>query len=207
VVTVDADGFTRIVDRVKELIITGGFNVSPTEVEQVLVSHPDIADAAVVGMPDGSGGERVTAAVLLDEGATIGHAELRAWCKERLAGYKVPREVYVVDELPRSMLGKVLRAKVREQLADLTPLPYDARQPAPHEAGPAARSAVGRPPSRSDEAELADGVALLAELGDRGVDAAARELVDLQALDDLPVPVDRAGRERGDQALRHAVGA
>lgn len=124
VVTVDADGFTRIVDRVKELIITGGFNVSPTEVEQVLVTHPDIADAAVVGMPDGSGGERVTAAVLLDEGATIGHAELRAWCKERLAGYKVPREVYVVDELPRSMLGKVLRAKVREQLADLTPLPY-----------------------------------------------------------------------------------
>lgn len=124
VVTVDEDGFTTIVDRVKELIITGGFNVSPSEVEQVLTAHPDVADAAVVGLPDSHGGERVVAAVLpAPDGGALSHAELRAWCKERLAGYKVPREFYVLDELPTSMLGKVLRAKVREQLAGIDPLP------------------------------------------------------------------------------------
>ncbi|MCW5951727.1 MAG: AMP-binding protein [Propionibacteriaceae bacterium] len=123
VVTVDADGFTTIVDRVKELIITGGFNVSPSEVEVALKAHPGIADVAVVGLPLAEGGERVVAAVLPTEGAKLSAAELRAFCKERLSGYKVPREFYVLEELPKSMLGKVLRKQVRESLDALTPLP------------------------------------------------------------------------------------
>jgi len=125
VVTVDEDGFTTIVDRVKELIITGGFNVSPSEVEQVLLAHPRVRAAAVVGMPNEEvGGERVIAAIHPEEGADVTYAELRAWCKERLTGYKTPREFYVVGELPKSMLGKVLRAQVKEQLGALTPLPH-----------------------------------------------------------------------------------
>ncbi len=123
VVTVDEDGFTTIVDRVKELIITVGFNVAPSEVELVLRAHPDVVDVAVVGMPNQEvGGERVVAALVAEPGKVVTHAALRAWCKERLTGYKVPREFYVVDELPKSMLGKVLRKQVRDELDAKTPL-------------------------------------------------------------------------------------
>lgn len=116
VVTVDADGFTTIVDRVKELIITGGFNVSPSEVEAVLQSHPDVIEAAVVGIPAASGGESVVAAVMLRGGAELDEPTMRAWCKERLAAYKVPRQIIALPELPRSILGKVVRKQVREQV-------------------------------------------------------------------------------------------
>lgn len=119
VVTVDADGFTTIVDRVKELIITGGFNVSPSEVEAVLHGHPDVIEAAVVGMPAASGGESVVAAVMLRSGASLDEVAMRAWCKERLAAYKVPRQIIAVPELPRSILGKVIRKQVREQVSEL----------------------------------------------------------------------------------------
>ena len=125
IVTVDEDGFTSIVDRVKELIITGGFNVAPSEVEAVLLTHPGVRDAAVVGLPNEKvGGERVIAAVTPEEGVNLDHADLRHWCKERLTGYKVPREFYVINELPKSMLGKVLRKQVRERLTEMTPLPH-----------------------------------------------------------------------------------
>jgi len=113
-VTVDADGYTTIVDRVKELIITGGFNVSPSEVENVLRAHPDLADAAVVGIPSPSGGERVVAVVLLRPGAELDVEPVRQWCRERLAAYKVPRDIVALSDLPRSMLGKILRREVRE---------------------------------------------------------------------------------------------
>lgn len=116
-VTVDPDGFTTIVDRVKELIITGGFNVSPTEVEAVLRSHEDIDDAAVVGLPLAGGGERVVAEVVARPGAAVDGEAVRAYCRERLAAYKVPREVVVVEEIPKSMLGKVLRKQVRDRRA------------------------------------------------------------------------------------------
>jgi long-chain acyl-CoA synthetase len=115
VVTVDAEGFTSIVDRVKELIITGGFNVAPSEVEAVLRSHPNVTDAAAIGVPAPSGGERVAAVVVLRAGATLDEAALRDFCRERLAGYKVPRQIVAVDDLPRSMLGKVLRKQVRDE--------------------------------------------------------------------------------------------
>jgi len=114
-VTVDADGFTTIVDRVKELIIAGGFNVSPSEVEAVLRGHPDLLDAAVVGVPSPHGGEKVVAIVLLRPGAELNADGLVEFCRERLAAYKVPRDIVAVAELPKSMLGKVLRKQVREE--------------------------------------------------------------------------------------------
>lgn len=115
VVTVDEDGFTTIVDRAKELIITGGFNVSPSEVESVLRSHPDVKDAAVFGKTLERGGEMVVAAVELEPGAALDEAGIREYCRVQLAGYKVPKRVVVIDDLPRSMLGKILRKQVREQ--------------------------------------------------------------------------------------------
>ena len=118
IVVQDADGFATIVDRKKELIITGGFNVSPTEVEAVLRGHPDVEDAAVVGLPDAHVGETVVAAVLARPGARVDVEDVRSFCRERLTGYKVPRQVHVLDEFPKSMLGKVLRAQVRQQLLD-----------------------------------------------------------------------------------------
>lgn len=115
VVTVDDDGFATIVDRAKELIITGGFNVSPTEVEAALRQHADVADAAAFGEPLARGGEMVVAAVELNEGAQLDEQALREHCRGLLAAYKVPRKIRQVEELPRSMLGKILRKQVREQ--------------------------------------------------------------------------------------------
>ena len=118
IVRVSADGFVTIVDRIKELIITGGFNVAPSEVESVLLSHPSIADAAVVGLPSLSGGEDVIAVVVLAPGTTLDLDDFRAWAKSHLASYKVPRRIEVVDELPRNIVGKVLRRVVRTNLLD-----------------------------------------------------------------------------------------
>ena len=117
VVTVDNEGFTTIVDRKKEIIITGGFNVSPSEVEQVLKQHEGIDDVAVVGLPTERGDEEVVAAVVPAEGFELNDDELRTWAKQSLAAYKVPRHFIKVDELPRSLLGKVLRGEVRKQIA------------------------------------------------------------------------------------------
>ncbi|MGV8976727.1 MAG: long-chain-fatty-acid--CoA ligase [Cellulomonas sp.] len=116
VVTVDGDGFTTIVDRVKELIITGGFNVAPSEVEAVLRMHPSVVDAAVFGKPLERGGEMVVAAVELESGSTLDEEALRAHCRVQLAAYKVPRRIVEIEDTPRSMLGKILRKQVREQV-------------------------------------------------------------------------------------------
>lgn len=116
IVTVSPDGFVTIVDRIKELVITGGFNVAPSEVEEVLAAHPNVESAAVVGLPSPSGGEELVAAVVLAEGATLDPEALRAHAKTRLAAYKVPRRFEVLDALPTSLIGKVLRREVREQL-------------------------------------------------------------------------------------------
>ncbi|MGV3102810.1 long-chain-fatty-acid--CoA ligase [Rothia sp. 32237D007AR] len=116
IVRLDHDYFIEIVDRIKEVIITSGFNVSPTEVENVLTQHESVADCAVVGLPDGTGSEIVTAAVIPAEGHTIDPEVLKEHCYGRLTRYKVPKNFYEVEELPRSMLGKNLRRKVREKL-------------------------------------------------------------------------------------------
>ena len=118
IVEVDPDGFVSIVDRIKEIIITGGFNVMPSEVEAALREHPDVADAAVVGIPRADGSEDVVAAVQLTPGATLDAAALLEHCRSCLAAYKVPRRVVAVDDLPRSQIGKVLRKQVRESLID-----------------------------------------------------------------------------------------
>jgi long-chain acyl-CoA synthetase len=115
---VSADGFVTIVDRLKELIITGGFNVSPSEVEDALEAHPDVVAAAVVGLPRSNGGEEVAAAVVLREGAELDASALRDFCRTRLTPYKVPKRIVAVDDLPRSLIGKVLRRQVRERLLD-----------------------------------------------------------------------------------------
>ncbi|MCK6080052.1 AMP-binding protein [Microbacterium sp. EYE_5] len=116
IVTVSEDGFVTVVDRVKELIITGGFNVSPSEVEQVLALHPDVDAVAVVGVARPTGGEDVVAAVVSKPGAVFDASGLKDFARSHLASYKVPRRVVQVDDLPRSQIGKVLRRQVREQL-------------------------------------------------------------------------------------------
>jgi long-chain acyl-CoA synthetase len=110
---VDDGGFVFIVDRLKELIIRGGYNVYPREVEEVLYSHPAIAEAAVVGIPDQQLGEEVKAFVALKPGKELAEPELIAYCRERVAAYKYPRVVEFRDELPRSATGKVLKKQLR----------------------------------------------------------------------------------------------
>lgn len=120
IVTIDDAGFVRIVDRIKELIITGGFNVAPTEVENALRQHPLVSDAAVVGLPSDHSGEEVVAAIVVDAGADIDVEAVREFVRGILTPYKVPRRVFVVDELPKSLIGKVLRRQVKEHLVTLT---------------------------------------------------------------------------------------
>ncbi|MGO3147710.1 MAG: long-chain-fatty-acid--CoA ligase [Leucobacter sp.] len=112
----DADGFVTVVDRKKELIITGGFNVSPSEVERVINELPGIVETAVVGVPRGGGAEVVTVAVILEPGAEFDEAAAREYARERLAEYKRPSTFSVWEELPKSLIGKVLRRKVRDAL-------------------------------------------------------------------------------------------
>jgi long-chain acyl-CoA synthetase len=112
----DDDGFVTVVDRKKEIIITGGFNVSPSEVEKVLNSAPGIAESAVVGVPRGGGAEVVTAVVVLEPGATFDEDAVREHAREHLAEYKRPSSYRVWEELPKSLIGKVLRRRVRDTL-------------------------------------------------------------------------------------------
>ncbi|WP_168628129.1 long-chain-fatty-acid--CoA ligase [Cryobacterium sp. BB307] len=116
IVSIDDAGFVRIVDRIKELIITGGFNVSPSEVEEAVRAYPGVAEAAVVGLPSSHSGEEVVAAVVMAPGAKFDEAAIREQARSSLAAYKVPKQVIHVDELPKSLIGKVLRRKVRERL-------------------------------------------------------------------------------------------
>ncbi|PRI12645.1 long-chain-fatty-acid--CoA ligase [Leucobacter massiliensis] len=112
----DEDGFVTVVDRKKELIITGGFNVAPTEVEQVVTRVPGVAECAVVGVPRGGGAEVVTAVVILEEGAEFDQDAAREIAREHLAEYKRPSSYLVWEELPKSLIGKVLRRRVRDTL-------------------------------------------------------------------------------------------
>ena len=109
----DRDGFLFVVDRVKDLVIRGGFNVYPREVEEVLYGHPAVAEAAVVGRPDERLGEEVVAVVSLRPGAAATAEELIAFCRDRLAGYKCPREVRFLPELPKNATGKLLKRELR----------------------------------------------------------------------------------------------
>jgi malonyl-CoA/methylmalonyl-CoA synthetase len=111
---VDPDGYLRIVGRAKELIISGGYNVYPREVEEVLRAHPGVVDVAVVGAPDAEWGERVCAFVVA--GDDVADGDLAAWCGDRLAPYKQPRRWERIDEVPRNALGKVVRHVLADRL-------------------------------------------------------------------------------------------
>lgn len=108
----DADGWLSIVDRAKDLIIRGGYNVYPREVEEVLYEHADIVEVAVVGVPDDHFGEEVAAVVALRAGSTLTGEELRAWSKVQLSAYKVPRLYKFVDALPKGATGKILKRNI-----------------------------------------------------------------------------------------------
>ena len=106
-------------DRRKELIISGGFNIYPSQVEEAVRSMPGVADVAVVGMPGGNRGEDVVAALVLEAGASVTLADVREWAEKSLAHYALPRQIVVVQELPRSQIGKVMRRTVQQQLSEL----------------------------------------------------------------------------------------
>jgi long-chain acyl-CoA synthetase len=111
----DEDGYFHISDRKKDMIIAGGYNIYPADVEAVLFEHPKVQEAAVIGVPDERRGETVKAFVVLKEGETATEDEIIAFCRERMAAYRAPRIIEFRDELPKSMVGKVLRRELREE--------------------------------------------------------------------------------------------
>ena len=111
---IDSDGYVYVTDRIKDMIISGGENIYPTEIERVLAEHPALADVAVIGVPDERWGEVPKAVVVLRPDASVEPNELIGWCRERLAGYKVPKTVDVAAELPRNPTGKVLKRELRK---------------------------------------------------------------------------------------------
>jgi acyl-CoA synthetase (AMP-forming)/AMP-acid ligase II len=112
--SVDDEGYVVISDRRKDVIITGGENVSSIEVEDCLFSHPAVAEVAVIGVPSEKWGETIKALVVLADGATVGEADLIAHCKQRLAGYKAPTSVEFRESIPRTATGKIQKYKLRE---------------------------------------------------------------------------------------------
>lgn len=113
----DDDGFLFIVDRAKDMVITGGFNVYSTEVEQALMAHPAVADCAVIGLPDEKWGERLTAVLQARPGEKIEPVDLKAFVKARIGSVKTPKQIEIWDDLPRSKVGKVLKTEIKQQLA------------------------------------------------------------------------------------------
>jgi long-chain acyl-CoA synthetase len=113
IAVVDHDGFVKIVDRKKEMILVSGFNVYPNEVENAIAMHPKVLETGVIGMPDDKSTEKVVAYVVPKD-KSLTPEELIAHCREQLTSYKVPREVYFADELPKTNVGKILRRKIKE---------------------------------------------------------------------------------------------
>ena len=111
--TLDGDGYLTILDRKKDVIISGGENVSSIEVEDALFSHPDVAEVAVIGVPDEKWGELVLALVVLTDGSAATEDELREHCRVKVAGYKVPKRIEFRDELDRTATGKLQKFKLR----------------------------------------------------------------------------------------------
>ncbi|NHM31969.1 acyl-CoA synthetase [Neobacillus terrae] len=118
--TIDEEGYMTLVDRKKDMIISGGENVYSAEVEVVLYEHPAILEAAIIGVPDEVWGEAVSAVIVLKEGAEVEEQELRSFCRQRLAGYKVPRHIFFEKELPRNASGKILKYQLRKKMSGLT---------------------------------------------------------------------------------------
>jgi acyl-CoA synthetase (AMP-forming)/AMP-acid ligase II len=117
---IDQEGYVHLLDRKKDVIISGGENIYSREVEAALAEHPDVADVAVIGLTDEKWGETVTA-VIVSRRANLDRAEIEAHSRARIAGYKTPRRIYFVDELPRLPSGKVNKVELRRRLEDATP--------------------------------------------------------------------------------------
>jgi fatty-acyl-CoA synthase len=114
----DGQGFLYLAGRKKELIKTGGENVYPKEVENILGTHPSIQDLTIIGLPDPNGwGETVTAVIVLKEGHTLSQDELKVFCKGKIAGYKIPKKLFIVEDIPRNVMGKVKKLELRERFS------------------------------------------------------------------------------------------
>ena len=112
---VDEDGYFKIVDRKKDMIIVGGFNVYPRDVEEILYQNPKVLEAAVIGVKSAKSGEQVKAFIVLKKGQNATEDEIQAFCRERLTAYKVPKFYEFRDDLPKTMVGKVLRRALAEE--------------------------------------------------------------------------------------------
>jgi long-chain acyl-CoA synthetase len=121
----DHDGYLFLTDRIKDMIVSGGENIYPVEVEEVLSQHPGVADVAVIGVPDPRWGETVAALIVPTAGVAIDTDEIVGFARAKLAGYKLPRAVHFVDELPRSPAGKVLKRDLRARYASLAGVPTE----------------------------------------------------------------------------------
>lgn len=117
---VDEDNYIYIVDRKKDLIIRGGFNIYPRELEELIVKHEAVSEAAVIGIPSERMGEEIVAIVVKKPGATVSEEEIISFCQAKLAKYKTPRHVLFFDELPRNGVGKVLKHELQEKVQKLT---------------------------------------------------------------------------------------
>jgi acyl-CoA synthetase (AMP-forming)/AMP-acid ligase II len=111
----DEDGYLYLTGRAKDLIIRGGENIAPTEIEAILEQHPAVEEAVVIGAPSEEWGEQVEAVVVLRRGRAVSAEELREYCRSRLASFKVPEYIDFVADLPRNSLGKVLKAELRKE--------------------------------------------------------------------------------------------
>jgi len=114
--TIDDEGYCRIIGRSKDMLIRGGENVYPAEIEEFLITHPNISQEQVFGLPDPKYGEEVAVWIILQSGAKMTEDELRDWCRGRIAHYKVPRYVCFVEEMPMTVTGKPQKFIMREQM-------------------------------------------------------------------------------------------
>ena len=114
----DDEGWLRITGRVKDMILRGGENIYPREIEEFLFTHPDIQDAAVFGVPDARFGEQVAVWVQAREGATLDPAEIQTWCQDKIAHFKVPKYVRLVDEFPMTVTGKIQKFVMRDAMVE-----------------------------------------------------------------------------------------
>ena len=112
----DEEGFFRIVDRKKDVIISAGMNVYPREVEEVLHQHPKVVEAAVIGVPSKVRDEAVRAYIVVEKGQELTKAEILEYCRDRLSKFKIPKQIHFVEALPKSAMGKVLKRVLKDEL-------------------------------------------------------------------------------------------
>jgi len=117
---VDAEGYLFLKDRIKDMVVSGGENIYPVEVENTIASHPAVMDVAVIGVPSDKFGESLLAFAVLSEGAEITIDELVEFCRDKIAGYKIPRQLQVISEMPRNASGKILKTELRKPYWDGT---------------------------------------------------------------------------------------